>query len=194
MTARLHPPLHDRVHPWYPDTGEYRLDAGLGEDFVHEGREPSIPISEQRARPAARLVQVHDQVLDRLGDPVRGGVRGGAEHADAPGGVLDDGQDVLALPVQGDGFDEITGQQGVGLGAQELGPGGGRSVWCRIKTRLVEDLPYRGRCDLDAERGELSVDPPVAPVGVLSDQAQDEGADGVTVGGRTGRFGRQVRA
>jgi hypothetical protein len=69
--------------------------------------------------------------------------------------VLDDGQDVLALPVQGDGLDEITGQQGVGLRAQEVGPRGGRPLGCRVKAFLFEDLPDRGRCDLDAERYEL---------------------------------------
>jgi hypothetical protein len=39
--------------------------------------------------------------------------------------MLNDRQDVLALPIQGDGLDEITGQQGVSLRAQEIGPGGG---------------------------------------------------------------------
>ncbi|MFC7592224.1 hypothetical protein ACFQYP_57225 [Nonomuraea antimicrobica] len=40
--------------------------------------------------------------------------------------MLDDGQDVLALPDESDGLDEIGGQQGVGLRAQEVGPRGGR--------------------------------------------------------------------
>jgi hypothetical protein len=100
----------DRVHSWHPDAGEHRLDAGLGEDLIHEGRELPIPVLEQKARPAACVVQIHSQVLYRVDDPVRARVSGGAEHADAPGGVLDDGQDVLALPVKGDGLDEIAGQ------------------------------------------------------------------------------------
>jgi hypothetical protein len=58
-----------------------------------------------------------DEVSYRLGDPGYGGVGGGAEHADAPIGVLDDGQDVVALPVEGDGFDEVAGQECAGLGA-----------------------------------------------------------------------------
>jgi hypothetical protein len=40
---------------------------------------------------------------------------GGAEDADAAGGVFDDRQDVKAGPGQGDGFDEVGGQQRVGL-------------------------------------------------------------------------------
>ncbi|MEV0618728.1 hypothetical protein AB0I81_35785 [Nonomuraea sp. NPDC050404] len=110
VSARLHPPLHDRVHLRHPDTGEYRLDAGLGEDLVHEGRELPISVSDQEASPAARIVQIHHQVPDRLDDPARARVRGGAGHTDVSGGVLDGGQDVLALPAEGDGLDEVAGQ------------------------------------------------------------------------------------
>ncbi|MEV0826972.1 hypothetical protein [Nonomuraea rubra] len=110
VTARLHPPLHDRVHARYPDAGEDGLDAGFGEDLVHEGGELPISVADQMARPAARIVQIHHQVSDRLGDPAGARVRGGAEYSDASGGVLDDGQDVLALSVQGDGLDEVAGQ------------------------------------------------------------------------------------
>ena len=58
-----------------------------------------------------------------LHDPRRGGVRGGAEDSDAPGGVLDDGEDVQARAGQGAGFEEVAGEQRLGLAAQELGPG-----------------------------------------------------------------------
>jgi hypothetical protein len=37
--------------------------------------------------------------------------RGGAEDADPAVGVLDDGENVLALPGQGDGLDEVAGEQ-----------------------------------------------------------------------------------
>ncbi|MFI9842578.1 hypothetical protein ACIHFD_36485 [Nonomuraea sp. NPDC051941] len=70
--------------------------------------------------------------------------------------MLHDRQDVLALPVQGDGLDEIASQQGVGLRAQEVGPRGGHPLGRRIKSLLFEDLPDRRRSDLDAERGELA--------------------------------------
>jgi hypothetical protein len=33
VTARLHPPLHDRVHPRHPNIGEHRLDTGFGKDL-----------------------------------------------------------------------------------------------------------------------------------------------------------------
>ncbi|MFI6504417.1 hypothetical protein [Nonomuraea typhae] len=87
-----------------------RLTADFGEDLVHERRELPIPISEQKARPAGCIVQIHHQVLDRLGDPVCARVSGGAEHADASGGVFDDCQDVGALSAESDDLDEIGGQ------------------------------------------------------------------------------------
>ena len=52
----------------------------------------------------------------------------GGEDADAAGGVFDDGEDVLALTGPGDGFDDVDGQHGVGLAAEELGPAGGGPV------------------------------------------------------------------
>jgi hypothetical protein len=45
-------------------------------------------------------------------------VRGGIENADAPTGVVDGGEDVLALSGEGDGFCEVDRQDGLGLGAQ----------------------------------------------------------------------------
>lgn len=110
VAAGLHPPFHDGVHPRYPDAGEHGLDAGVGEYLVHDGRELPIPVSKQKARPAACIIQVHHQVFDRLGDPVCARVSGGAEHADASGGVLDGRQDVLALSAESDGLDEVAGQ------------------------------------------------------------------------------------
>ncbi|WP_153264647.1 hypothetical protein [Nonomuraea phyllanthi] len=54
--------------------------------------------------------QIHHQVPDRLDDPARARVRGGAEHADTSGGVLDDRQDVQAPAAESDGLDEVAGQ------------------------------------------------------------------------------------
>lgn len=68
------------------------------------------------------VLQIHDEVPGSLDDPVRGGVRGGAEDPDAAGGVLDDRQDVLALAGQGDGLDEVAGQQRARLGMKEVDP------------------------------------------------------------------------
>ncbi|MFF4779627.1 hypothetical protein [Microtetraspora fusca] len=80
----------------------------------------------------------------------RGRVSGGAQHTDVPGGVLDDGEDVLTLSIERDGLDEVAGQNSVGLRTQEVGPRAGRPLWSRVDTFLFEDLPDRGRSHRDA--------------------------------------------
>jgi hypothetical protein len=57
-------------------------------------------------------------------------------------GVVDGGEDVLALPGQGDGFDEVHRQDRLGLGAQEGSPGHGRALRGRLDAGCLEDLPY----------------------------------------------------
>jgi hypothetical protein len=75
-------------------------------------------------------------------------VRGGVQDAGASGGVLDDGEDVLAPPGRGGRFDEVDGLQGLRLAAEEVGPGAGCSVWCGIDALGAEDLPH-GRAGRD---------------------------------------------
>jgi DNA-binding CsgD family transcriptional regulator len=69
------------------------------------------------------LIWNQRHLLHALRGPGGGGVCAGAEDPDAPGGVFDDGEAVQARPGQGAGLEEVTGQQGVGLTAQEAGPG-----------------------------------------------------------------------
>ena len=87
------------------------------------------------------------------------------------------GSEPLPLPGQGDGLDEVQCQDRLGLGAQEHGPGDGRSVWRRVDAGSFEDLPHGRRRDLDTEKCEFSVDAPIAPRGVLGCQTQDKAAD-----------------
>ncbi|MEV0052452.1 hypothetical protein AB0H34_18345 [Saccharopolyspora shandongensis] len=70
-----------------------------------------IPISDRIVSQPVCVLQVHHGILHRLDDPARGRVRGGSQDTDAPAGVLDDCQDLLALSIEGDGLDEIAGQK-----------------------------------------------------------------------------------
>ena len=66
------------------------------------------------------LVKVHEEVAGLLGGPFAGGMEGDAEDADAPGRVLDYGQDVGLGAVEQVDREEVARQDRLGLGAQEL--------------------------------------------------------------------------
>jgi hypothetical protein len=76
-----------------------------------------------------------------------GGVCGGAQDSDAAGGVLDDGEDVQVCAGEGAGFEEVAGEQGVGLAAQEVGPGCAATFGGGWDAVLFEDFPDGGGCE-----------------------------------------------
>jgi len=78
-------------------------------------------------------------------------VRTGAEDPDPAAGVLDDREDVHPRAGERDRLDEVWRQQRLGLRPQELRPGGGSAVRCRVDPGLAQDLPDRGCGNLDAE-------------------------------------------
>jgi hypothetical protein len=100
-------------------------------------------------RPA--LSRSMNRVPGRLGHPRCGGVGGSAEDPYPAGGVFDDRQDVRSGAGQRRCLEEIGGDDGVGLGAQERRPGGAGALGCRVDTGVVEDLPHRGGGDRDTE-------------------------------------------
>ena len=117
-----------------------------------------------------------------------------AQDPDPPGGVIDDRQHLHAGAAQGDGLEEVTGEQGVGLGAEEVCPGGRTALGCWVDPGLLEDLPRSGGGGLDPEDEEFARDAPVDPAGILSCQAKHQeadGADGARPAGALGMgFGR----
>ena len=52
---------------------------------------------------------------------------------------------------QGDRLEEVTGQQDLGLGAQEIGPRGGTALGRRVDPGVVQGLPDGGSGDLYPE-------------------------------------------
>lgn len=102
--------------------------------------------------------------------------------------------DVQPRPGQCAGLEEVGGEDRVRLAAQEAGPGLLVALGRGLDPVGFEDLPHRGGGDRDPQGGQLAVDAPVAPVEVLSGQAQDEGLDAADGGRpawpfRTGRLG-----
>ena len=66
------------------------------------------------------LVKVHEEVAGLLGGPFAGWMQGDSQDADAPGGVLDHGEDVGLGAVEQVGCEEVARQDRVGLGTEEL--------------------------------------------------------------------------
>jgi len=114
------PAFGDRVHAGRPDAAERGPDAGVGEDRVERGRVVRSPVADHEPDPVRLPAEVHDQVAGLLGSPFPGWMRGDSEDADAPGGVLDHGQDIGLGAVEQVGREEVAGQGRLGLGAQEL--------------------------------------------------------------------------
>ena len=118
--------------PRHLDPAEYNADAHVSEDDVEQARELPVPVSDQEPFPAAGIIQVHHEIPGGLRRPGRRRVGGGAQNPDSPAGVLDHREHVQPRPGQGDRLEVVTGQQGLGLGAQEIGPRGGTALGCRV--------------------------------------------------------------
>jgi hypothetical protein len=112
-----------------------------------------------------------------MGYPRRGRVGGGAEDAYPAGGALDDRQDIHADAGRRRRLEEVSGDDGAGLGAQERCPGVACSLGCRVDTGVLEDFPHGGGGDRDAQHEQFAVDSVVPPRAVLAGQAQHQPAD-----------------
>lgn len=177
VAAGLHPALHDGVHPRHADAREHDFDSGVAQDLVEERRELRIPVAHQVAAGGSGILNVHDEVPGGLAHSVSSGMHCSAQDADTAGGVLDDREDVLPLAGQGEGLDEVARKKRSGVESQEVGTGGGAAVGRGGEALGLENLPYGGGSDLDAEGGELTVHAPVPTRRVLPHQAQDQNAD-----------------
>jgi hypothetical protein len=88
------PAFGDRIHTGRRDVAEHGPDPGVGEDRVECGREIRAAVADHELDSVRLVVEVHEEVAGLLGRPRAGWMLGDAEDADAPGGVLDYGQDV----------------------------------------------------------------------------------------------------
>ena len=120
VPAGLHPAFHDRVHARRPDVAEHGPDASVGKDCGDRGGEVRAAVADHELNPISLFAEVHEEVAGLLGGPVPGWMQGDAEDADAPGRVLDHGQDVGLGAVEQVDREEVARQDRAGLGVQEL--------------------------------------------------------------------------
>jgi hypothetical protein len=166
--AGLYPPLHDRIHPGCADRARDDLDAFAGEHGVERLGEFGVAVADHVLRRGAGVLEVHHQVPRDLGDPSLSGVGGDTKDPDAATGVFDDGEHVVGGTGQRGGGEEVAGEDGLGLAAQERGPGGVVTVRGGLDPMPFQDLPDGGGRDRDPEAGEFAVDATVTPGVVLA--------------------------
>ena len=134
------------------------------------------------------VVEVHQQVAGLLGGPGSGRVAGRPEDVHVAAADFQGEEHVD--PFQGDGavdVEEVHGQHGRGLRAQEPSPGRvGGSQRCRRYPPPLEDPADRGCADAVAELEQFALDALVAPGRVLAGQPFDQRGDRVVDGWATG--------
>ena len=118
--ASADPAFGFRVHARRLHVAEHYPDPGISEDRVERGGGFRATAADHELDSMCLLAEIHHQVASLLGRPFSGGMQGNSEDADAPGGVLDGGQDVGLGAVEQVGREEIACQDRVSLGAQEL--------------------------------------------------------------------------
>ncbi|MGH4023637.1 MAG: hypothetical protein ACRDRV_03535 [Pseudonocardiaceae bacterium] len=121
--AGADPAFHDCVHARDAVSGRDDGDAVVGEDRIERGDELVVAVADQVPHARAGVLKIHDEVSGHLGRPGCWGMCGRAENPNAAGGMLDNGQDVQSGAGEGRDLEEVRGEDGGCLAAQEGGPG-----------------------------------------------------------------------
>jgi hypothetical protein len=119
--------------------------------------------------------------------PSAGGMCCHATNVQSAGVVLNEDQHVDAPEQDRVDGQEVTRDDALRLGGQELFPRRARSARGWLKAGCGQDLPDRRRRDPVAESGQLTVDAAMSPQRILGGHIDDELAD-------AGRGGRAARA
>ena len=122
----------------------------------------------------ADFFEIGGEVACHLAHPGAVRVGGGSEDVHDPALHFDDDQHVV--PAQEDRVDveEVGGDNALGLGGEELGPGWALSPGCRWESVASQDPSHARLRHTDAELPQFSDDAEVAPAGVLLSEATDQ--------------------
>jgi hypothetical protein len=155
------------------------------------GGELAGPVARKEPERCGALLEFHQEVAGLLGGPGSGRMASRSEDVHVAVANLQGEEHVD--PLEGEGavdVEEVHGQHGRGLHAQEPSPGGvGGSQWCRRDPPEFEDSADRGGSDAVAELAQFSLDALVAPGRVLPGQPFDERAMVSSRAGRPARCG-----
>ena len=169
--------LGDRLRPRRRDRRAHDLGALDAEDLVECGGELGVVIIDQEAQRGLALTARSGEVTRLRGDPAAARLLGGAGEVDAAALKLTEEEHVD--PPQGDGLDgqEVAGEHGRRLTADQLAPGQPTSLSSRAEPGLAQEPSHGPHRYRDPEPGELPGDPLITPARVLARQARYELAD-----------------
>src|ERR1035437_2357090 len=150
------------------------LDADRGEDFVEAGGELGVAVADEESEVPTGILQVRGEIAGHLCDPWAVRVGGGSEDVHDGALHFDDEQHVVAPQKDRVDVEEVGGDNALGLGGEELGPGWALSPGCRWESVASQDPSHARLRHTDAELPQFSDDAEVAPAGVLLSEATDQ--------------------
>jgi len=115
--------------------------AHRGEHRIEPGGELRVPVADQELQLVSAALQAHQEIAGLLSDPVPSGMGGDPGQVHAATVVLDHDQDVEAAQEHGVDVREVDGEDGVGLGGEELAPGRAGPSGRGIQASVLQDLP-----------------------------------------------------
>ncbi len=168
------PSFGDRVRPGCPHRGAQDAHALASEHGIEDAGELAVAVPDHERELSHAIAEVHQEVARLLGKPGTAGVGRDPQKVHPAGGVLHHEQHVQPVQQHRVDAEEVGGEDAVGLGGEELPPGGAATARRGIDAGSLQDHPHRAGRKSVAEPGEFTVDPPVPPGRVLRGQTQHQ--------------------
>lgn len=159
-----------RVHPRGPRGGLQGFDSLSFEDRVEGFGVLAVPVADHKAQRLEAHAHLKSEVAGLLGRPLRSRMSGDAGDVEAARAVLEEDQRLDPAKACQVDVREVAGDDGLGLGCQELAPCRPAAAGSRVDTGCRQDLPDCGGSDLVAQPGEFPLDPAAASTRVLACQ------------------------
>ena len=139
-SSRRHPPIQRSVIAFMRGVrtlqSTIRIPASARTAF-ERGGEVRSAVTDHEFDPVSLSAKVHQEVAGLLGGPFPGWMQGDSDDANAPGGVLDHGQDMGLGAVEQIDRKQVARQDRLSLGAQELRPGRPGSARRRVDPAFL---------------------------------------------------------
>jgi hypothetical protein len=131
-------------------------------------------VADKEAHVSSPLPEHQQQVAGLLGDPGTVRVGGHPGEMDPSGVQFDEEQHVEPPEPHGVDGEEVAGHDPGGLLAQERPPGAVCTSWRRVEPVAAKRGTDRGGRDPNSQVQQLSLDPLIAPPGVLLCETDDQ--------------------